>query len=502
MRSRAAGGSPNVAARAAISCDHRSGRAEHPADRREAFALEERAPAAVGGDHEVFDELPWRWLVVSRAEIGERVAFENRLGLRGSARSAAPRCSRSARIAWATRSWTRSCSSMLGHGARPARAPARFRRARRATLSYARAWRGCARRPAGDPEPWTVPSGPTIISVTIARAILPSLQGREVGGQPLGQHRENLARRVNRRGVGPGVLVERRAPLHRGVHVGDGHEDLHRATRQGLGHRELVEIAGIVVVDRGPGGARAGRRTGLLDSIGACATARVSARAAGEKSGWRPRWSMTRWAIALRCWFMAGLRLPRLGHGLTAARSGRPGSFRVEGDLLRGGRGCARHVDGFCSCPRTRSARPCSCRRRRRGRSRGNRVSIESIGRRARRVRAVRQGQGERADDPRGQVRRVGPRRLAEVERHGVVRAPRLVRRRHPGVQVAVRVLRRDRGGPRIGRGVRHRQADEERHFGDRRPRRGWRSSACSSPRPWRRTAARDRRATTRSVNP
>ena len=57
------------------------------------------------------------------------------------------------------------------------------------------------------------------------------------------------------------------------VDVGDGDEDFHRTTH-GFGNRELIEIAGIVVIDRRPEQAAqienrgTGRRGGLRDLVG------------------------------------------------------------------------------------------------------------------------------------------------------------------------------------------------------------------------------------------
>ena len=73
-----------------------------------------------------------------------------------------------------------------------------------------------------------------------------------IGRQPLGQHREDLGRGVDGRRVGAGVAVDRAALRDRRVHVGHGHEQLHRPSGEGLGHRELVEVARVVVVDRRP----------------------------------------------------------------------------------------------------------------------------------------------------------------------------------------------------------------------------------------------------------
>ena len=46
--------------------------------------------------------------------------------------------------------------------------------------------------------------------------------------------------------------VDRGTLFHGGVDVGDGDENLHHTARHRLRNGELVEVAGIVVVDRGP----------------------------------------------------------------------------------------------------------------------------------------------------------------------------------------------------------------------------------------------------------
>jgi hypothetical protein len=48
------------------------------------------------------------------------------------------------------------------------------------------------------------------------------------------------------------MTVDGGAGLHERIDVRDCHEDLHRAVRGRLGHRELIEIARVVVVDRRP----------------------------------------------------------------------------------------------------------------------------------------------------------------------------------------------------------------------------------------------------------
>ena len=49
-----------------------------------------------------------------------------------------------------------------------------------------------------------------------------------------------------------GMAVDRGPFPHQRVHVCDRHEDSDPAAREGLGDRELVEVAGVVVVDGRP----------------------------------------------------------------------------------------------------------------------------------------------------------------------------------------------------------------------------------------------------------
>ena len=84
------------------------------------------------------------------------------------------------------------------------------------------------------------------------QAIFRLVERCEIGGQPLGQHRKDDAWRVDRRRVVRGMPIDRRTLRHRRIDVRDRHEDSDVSARQRLGDRQLVEIAGIVVVDRAP----------------------------------------------------------------------------------------------------------------------------------------------------------------------------------------------------------------------------------------------------------
>ena len=83
--------------------------------------------------------------------------------------------------------------------------------------------------------------------------VLVLVERGEVGREPLGQHREHLRRRVDGGGVRPRALVDRAAARDRRVDVGHRDEEAHRAVGKLLGHRQLVEVARVVVVDRDPG---------------------------------------------------------------------------------------------------------------------------------------------------------------------------------------------------------------------------------------------------------
>jgi len=83
--------------------------------------------------------------------------------------------------------------------------------------------------------------------------VLVGIERCEVGAQPLGQHRKHLGRGVDRRGVDPGMLVDRRALLHHRVHVGPGHAQPDLTVGKCFAGRQLVEVERIVVVERTPG---------------------------------------------------------------------------------------------------------------------------------------------------------------------------------------------------------------------------------------------------------
>jgi hypothetical protein len=83
-------------------------------------------------------------------------------------------------------------------------------------------------------------------------AVLVWIQRRQIGGELFRQHRKNPGRRVHRGRVVTGVRVDGRAVFHERVHIGDGHSNRDGIGGQGVGDRELVQIAGVVVVDGRP----------------------------------------------------------------------------------------------------------------------------------------------------------------------------------------------------------------------------------------------------------
>jgi len=83
--------------------------------------------------------------------------------------------------------------------------------------------------------------------------VLILVQRREIGGEDQGEHREDLGRRVDGRGVVLGVGIGGGPLAHQRVDVCDRHQDLHHLPAEWLCDRKLIEVAGVVIVDRAPG---------------------------------------------------------------------------------------------------------------------------------------------------------------------------------------------------------------------------------------------------------
>ncbi len=84
------------------------------------------------------------------------------------------------------------------------------------------------------------------------QALLTLAEGGQVSRELLGKHREDLGGRVDGRRVGPRMAVDGGAELDGGIDVGDRDQDLHLSVGLRLRDRELIEVARVVVVDRGP----------------------------------------------------------------------------------------------------------------------------------------------------------------------------------------------------------------------------------------------------------
>ena len=85
-----------------------------------------------------------------------------------------------------------------------------------------------------------------------AQALLSLGERAEIGGEPLGKHGEDFRRGVDARRVGARMLIERRADSHHRVDVRNRDKNLHPPAALRLRHRQLIEIARVVVVDRAP----------------------------------------------------------------------------------------------------------------------------------------------------------------------------------------------------------------------------------------------------------
>ena len=81
---------------------------------------------------------------------------------------------------------------------------------------------------------------------------MPGAERCQIGGQALWQHRENTGRGVDRSRVGAGVRINRRVFGNEGIHVGNGNPQSHGALWQYFAGGELVQVHGVVVVDRAP----------------------------------------------------------------------------------------------------------------------------------------------------------------------------------------------------------------------------------------------------------
>ena len=85
------------------------------------------------------------------------------------------------------------------------------------------------------------------------QAVLIGIERSEVGTQSLRQHRKHPGRRVDRRCVAPGVIVDRRTFPDQRIHIGNRYKYAQTPFPLLLADGQLIEVARIIVIDRAPG---------------------------------------------------------------------------------------------------------------------------------------------------------------------------------------------------------------------------------------------------------
>ena len=264
------GSRPPWAAASSTRRAQRSGGAQHSTQRGQALRLEVFRGDPVGRDHEVLDQLLGAVLLV-RPEVGDQVAVEHGPGLPRLEAQRAPLVPeglhglRDPILDPQLLVEPRDGGEARGGGPGPVE-PGRDAVVRElGAVPHERAVHvGRGDRPVGADHHLDDDRQPRLVLT----------EGREIGRELLGQHREDLGRGVDRGRVGPCVPIDGRARLHQRVDVGDRDEHLDRPLAHRRGDGELIEVARVVVVDRAPQeiakvpdrGARVGR--GLPDRLG------------------------------------------------------------------------------------------------------------------------------------------------------------------------------------------------------------------------------------------
>ena len=222
--------------------------ADDAAHHREAPRAEEAGDGAVGGDHEVLDQLLGAVLALGR-QAAHRVAGEQRLDLDGLQLEGAALVTAGAQqlgdAVLQEQVVGEPCDGG-GAGRRPGGAGQP-----RADLAVGKLRVVVHQRPvdglAGD-----VSAGGDSELGHHRRPVLARVQGGQVGAEAVGEHGEGVPRRVDRGRVDAGVGVQGGAGVHGTADVGDRHEDPRPPVAGVLRHRELVEVERVVVVDRAP----------------------------------------------------------------------------------------------------------------------------------------------------------------------------------------------------------------------------------------------------------
>ena len=224
------------------------GRLHHAADRRGRAAVEEPGADAVGRDHQILDER-LRAVRRLRPQVAQRLAVEERLHLdrleieRAVLVAEAAERLRHPVLQPQLRLHAVDGGDRLRHRAAAVqpRVDGVVGELRAVRDPRAVHVRSVERSVGGDDE-----------VDDHRQSILPGGERRQIRRELFRQHRKNHGRRVDRRRVHRGVPIDGRAFGDEGVDVGDRDEHPRRVTGERLGHRQLIEVARVVVVDRAP----------------------------------------------------------------------------------------------------------------------------------------------------------------------------------------------------------------------------------------------------------
>ena len=251
MRARASGsaGQRLVEARGQLD-DPRPARrrAHHSADRGEAVGGEEARRDAVGGDHEVLDQVLGA-VVALLLEVGHLAVDHDRARLPGLEVERPLLVAQAAQAAGGLVLELHLVGDPRHRGHPGRHRPLAFEPGGHRVVSELGAVvdaglvdvRGGDRAVGGDRH-----------LDHDRQPVLPLVERGDAGRQALGEHGEGVAGGVDRGGVLPRVGVDRRAGVHQILDVRDGHPHLDAAAGELRGDLQLVEVPGVVVVDRGP----------------------------------------------------------------------------------------------------------------------------------------------------------------------------------------------------------------------------------------------------------
>ena len=223
-------------------------RAHHPAQRDLAVCGQKTGGAAVGDDHEFFNQLAGPVLHLL-PDVGDAVAFKQGFGLEGfklqRAFGPAQHAQLLGQLVLQAQLGAHALdkASGLGQFAFPFD-PGRYRVIGQfGFVAHPGPVDGGGDQDAVFAEHHVVDQ---------RHAVLVRVERSQVGAQAFGQHGKHHRRGVDRGGVGAGMLVDGRAFFDQGVDIGNGHHHPHLALVQGLDASELIQVARVVVVDGAP----------------------------------------------------------------------------------------------------------------------------------------------------------------------------------------------------------------------------------------------------------